>query len=96
MDVATDGVREARRARAPDSPVPGEGEGGWVFDEMGNLVEPTERPTMGEPNAGGRRDMDVVAGAGARPDCAATRGGLGRLAMDGVMSPNGPAIGELE
>jgi hypothetical protein len=39
-------VRKARRARAPASPSSGEGEGGWVFDEIGNLVEATERPPM--------------------------------------------------
>jgi hypothetical protein len=51
-DVATDRrastteIRKASRARAPDSPMPGEcmGEGGCLFDEIGKLVEPTERP----------------------------------------------------
>jgi hypothetical protein len=33
----------------------GEGEGGWFFDEIGNLVEPTERPHMGEQHCGERR-----------------------------------------
>jgi hypothetical protein len=46
QDVATDGVREASRARAPDSPMSGEGKVGCLFDEIGNLVEPTERPHM--------------------------------------------------
>jgi hypothetical protein len=30
-----------------DSPMPGEGEDGCVFDEIGSLVEPDERPVMG-------------------------------------------------
>ena len=55
-----------------------EGEVGCFFDEIGNLVEPTERPDMGEPHAGERRDMEGAAGPGAKQDCAATRGGLGR------------------
>jgi hypothetical protein len=50
------------RARAPDSPMPGEGmgEGGCLFDEIGNLVEPTERPYMDVP-AGPQRGMDAEA-----------------------------------
>jgi hypothetical protein len=32
-----------------------------IFDEITNLVEPTERSAMGEPHAGERRDMEVVA-----------------------------------
>jgi hypothetical protein len=51
-DVATDSkalwprIRKASRARAPDSPMSSEGEVGCLFDEIGNLVEPTERLHM--------------------------------------------------
>ena len=40
----------------------GEGQGGWVFDEIGNPVKPTERPPMGEPHAGERRAVEGAAG----------------------------------
>jgi len=60
--VATHGLHEAGSRACLASP--GEGEGGCVFDKMGNLVGPTERPTMG--------------------------GGLGRLAIDGVVWPERP------
>lgn len=33
-----------------------EGEGGWFFDEIKNLVEPTERLHMGEQHCGERPD----------------------------------------
>jgi hypothetical protein len=44
------------RARETDSPSTSEhrGEGGRIFDEIGNLVEPTERPHM-EIRAGPQR-----------------------------------------
>jgi hypothetical protein len=47
---ATDGVREATQRHASESPSSGEGEGGRLFDEIGNLVEPTERPGASENN----------------------------------------------
>jgi hypothetical protein len=43
------------RSRVSGSPSPGEGKVGCVFDEISNLVEPTERQHMGEPHAGERR-----------------------------------------
>jgi TonB family protein len=52
MEVTTDSkarslrIRKASRSRALDSPVPGEGKVGCLFDEIGNLVEPTERLHM--------------------------------------------------
>jgi hypothetical protein len=54
-------IRKASRARAPDSPMPGEGMGevGCLFDEMGNLVEPTERRYMDVP-AGPQRGMTTT------------------------------------
>jgi hypothetical protein len=39
-----------------------EGEVGCVFEDISNLVEPTERSAMGEPHAGERRDMEGAAG----------------------------------
>jgi hypothetical protein len=55
------------RARAPDSPMPGEcmGEGGCMFDEIGNLVEPTERQCM-DALAGPQRGRRSVAARMAR------------------------------
>jgi hypothetical protein len=59
--------REESRSHASDSPMPGEGEDGCLFDEVQNLVEPDERPVMddraGLPSHGWR---DVVRMA--RPD----------------------------
>jgi hypothetical protein len=40
----------------------GEGEGGCIFDEITDLVKPTERPHMGEQHCGERPDTDVGAG----------------------------------
>jgi hypothetical protein len=53
-------LRPERRGQshASDSPVPGEGEVGCLFDEIDNLVEPTERPAMEgalSPNGPARR-----------------------------------------
>jgi hypothetical protein len=68
QDVATDGVREATQSHASESPSPGEdtGEVGCLFDEIGNLVEPTERPDMDVP-AGPQRGMDAEASRPERP-----------------------------
>jgi hypothetical protein len=41
---------------------PTTGETGCIFDEMGNLVEPTERPRRGEQHCGERHYRVVVAG----------------------------------
>jgi hypothetical protein len=38
--------REVSQIRASDSSWAGEGEGGHLFDEISNLVEPTERSAM--------------------------------------------------
>ena len=69
-DVATDGVRKASRARAPDSPSPGEGmgEGGCLFDEISNLVEPTERRYRDVPAGRSEAGCRSVAARTARPD----------------------------
>ena len=71
MDVATDEVREASWSHASNSPMPGEGMGevGCIFDEMSNLVEPTERRYMDVP-AGPQRSHGwrSVAARTARPD----------------------------
>jgi hypothetical protein len=65
QEVATDGVREASRSHAFDSPSPGEhmGEGGCIFDEIGNLVEPTERLHMDVQAGPQRSRMRRVSGA---------------------------------
>ena len=66
------------------------GEVGCLFDKIGNLVEPTERPPRGEPHAGERQNRDVLAGPLARQDAERRGVGLGRLATDGVEPPNSP------
>ena len=66
------------------------GEVGCLFDEIENLVEPTERPPRGEPRAGERQYRDVLAGPLAKQECGATRGGPGSLATDGVGPPISP------
>jgi hypothetical protein len=71
--------------------MPGEGEIGRLFDEILNLVEPIERPAMGDQHCGERRYTEVSAGPRAQQDSVAKRRGLGRLAKDGVELPNGPA-----
>jgi hypothetical protein len=44
-------VRKTSRSRAFDSPWSSEGEIGWIFDEIRNLVEPIERSATGESHA---------------------------------------------
>jgi hypothetical protein len=48
QSAATDGIRE--------------GEGGYLFEEIPNLVEATERPHMGEQHCGERRHQEVSTG----------------------------------
>jgi hypothetical protein len=70
--------------------MPGEGEIGCFFDEISNLVEPIERPAMGEQHCGERRHRKCRLDGERRRKRSET-GGLGRLAMDGVVLPNGLA-----
>ena len=62
-DRGNDVWKECLSAEAPV-----EGEAGFHFDEIGNLVEPAERPAMGEPHAGERPHMNVRAGPRAQQD----------------------------
>jgi len=44
------------------------GEGGCLFDEIQNLVEPTERRYMGEQHRGERQHTEVLAGLRTRQE----------------------------
>jgi len=46
VPLGGEAAQTASRSRASGSPLPGDGEGGWISDEIDNLVEPTERPSM--------------------------------------------------
>ena len=46
QDSAASRPKRCGQSRTSDSPVPGEGEVGCVFDEISILVEPTERSAM--------------------------------------------------
>jgi len=58
LDCSEAGAGASQRASGP--PMLGEGEIGWLFDENSNLVEPIERPVMGEQYCGERLAMDGV------------------------------------
>jgi len=82
-------IRKASQSHAFDWPMPGEGESGCIFDEIQDLVEPIERSARGESHATNANTRSIgrsVSGAGKRSEGAE----LGRLAKDGVMSPEQP------
>jgi hypothetical protein len=61
--------RKASRSRGSDSPLPGEGmgKGGCLFDEIGNLVEPTERRYRDVPAGRSEAGCRSVTARTARP-----------------------------